>query len=207
MDYVFDGCTEILLNQIIESSPNGCPEAEILIQQLSEFQNVCLNMGLCPKGELIRSFMCRHFLRDAMQRMAKVLSSVNEDEAIGSIMERTRQFIDSVGEETEAERAYVVVRNLIIIAENIVKQTKKQLLPTVSKQPVRMICYHIDLEGVKEFERITGFSWQKETEGLLKPKLPPMTPKQNCEQRYRHLFFNVLVRLVMNRETGKECSD
>jgi hypothetical protein len=35
MNYVFDGCTEVLLNQIIESSPEGCPEAESLLEQLS----------------------------------------------------------------------------------------------------------------------------------------------------------------------------
>jgi hypothetical protein len=42
MNYVFDGCTEVLLNQIIESSPEGCPEAESLLEQLSEFQKVCI---------------------------------------------------------------------------------------------------------------------------------------------------------------------
>ena len=69
MNYVFDGCTEVLLNQIIEFSPEGCPEAESLLEQLSEFQKVCIGTGLCPKGELIRGYMCRHFLRDAVQRM------------------------------------------------------------------------------------------------------------------------------------------
>jgi hypothetical protein len=71
MNYEFDGCTEVLLNQIIESSPEGCPEAESLLEQLSEFQKVCIGTGLCPKGELIRGYMCRHFLRDAVQRMIK----------------------------------------------------------------------------------------------------------------------------------------
>ena len=71
MNYMFDGCTEVLLNQIIESSPEGCPEAESLLEQLSEFQKVCIGTGLCPKGELIRGYMCRHFLRDAVPSFGK----------------------------------------------------------------------------------------------------------------------------------------
>ena len=69
MDFVFDGCTEVLLNKIIESSADGCPEAKNLLVQLSDFQKVCIDMGLCPKGELVRGYMCRNFQRDAVQRM------------------------------------------------------------------------------------------------------------------------------------------
>ena len=126
MNNVFDGCTDVLLNKIMESSPEGCPEAVSLLEQLSDFQKVCIGTGLCPKGELIRGYMCRSFLRDAVQRMIKLLSTVKEDEAISSIIERTRQFIEEFGEETEAERAYIVVRNLVIISENIAKQTKNK---------------------------------------------------------------------------------
>ena len=204
MNYVFDGCTEVLLNQIIESSPEGCPEAESLLEQLSEFQKVCIGTGLCPKGELIRSYMCRHFLRDAVQQMIKLLSTVKEDAAISSIVERTQQFIEEAGEETEAERAYIVVRNLVIVSENIAKQTKKQMIPIMTKQPVQMLHYHIDLVGFREFEGVTGFTWEKEMGKLLNPKLPPMSAKQNCENRYRHLFFNLLVRLISIKEMRKE---
>jgi hypothetical protein len=204
MNYVFDGCTEVLLNQIIESSPEGCPEAESLLEQLSEFQKVCIGTGLCPKGELIRGYMCRHFLRDAVQRMIKLLSTVKEDAAISSIVERTQQFIEEAGEETEAERAYIVVRNLVIVSENIAKQTKKQMIPITTKQPVQMLHYHIDLVGFREFEGVTGFTWEKEMGKLLNPKLPPMSAKQNCENRYRHLFFNLLVRPISIKEMGKE---
>lgn len=204
MNYVFDGCTEVLLNQIIESSPEGCPEAESLLEQLSEFQKVCIGTGLCPKGELIRGYMCRHFLRDAVQRVIKLLSTVKEDAAISSILERTQQFIEEAGEETEAERAYIVVRNLVIVSENIAKQTKKQMIPIMTKQPVQMLHYHIDLVGFREFEGVTGFTWEKEMGKLLNPKLPPMSAKQNCENRYRHLFFNLLVRLISIKEMGKE---
>ena len=204
MNYVFDGCTEVLLNQIIEFSPEGCPEAESLLEQLSEFQKVCIGTGLCPKGELIRGYMCRHFLRDAVQRMIKLLSTVKEDAAISSIVERTQQFIEEAGEETEAERAYIVVRNLVIVSENIAKQTKKQMIPIMTKQPVQMLHYHIDLVGFREFEGVTGFTWEKEMGKLLNPKLPPMSAKQNCENRYRHLFFNLLVRLISIKEMGKE---
>ena len=204
MNYVFDGCTEVLLNQIIESSPEGCPEAESLLEQLSEFQKVCIGTGLCPKGELIRGYMCRHFLRDAVQRMIKLLSTVKEDAVISSIVERTQQFIEEAGEETEADRAYIVVRNLVIVSENIAKQTKKQMIPIMTKQPVQMLHYHIDLVGFREFEGVTGFTWEKEMGKLLNPKLPPMSAKQNCENRYRHLFFNLLVRLISIKEMGKE---
>lgn len=202
MDTLFDGCIENLLQDISKSSLEAHSDATVLLQQLPEFQKACVEIGLCPKGELIRGYMCRNFLRDAVQRMRKKLLSVNEDLTIGNIMETTTEFIENIGEETEAERAYIVVRNLIIIAENITKQTKKQMIPIKGKQPVQMVHYHIDLSGIREFEEVTGFSWQKEMGKLLKPKLPPMTPRQNCETRYRHLFFNLLVRLIEIREMG-----
>ena len=202
MDTLFDGCIENLLQNISKSSLEAHSDATVLLQQLPEFQKACVEIGLCPKGELIRGYMCRNFLRDAVQRMRKKLLSVNEDLTIGNIMETTTEFIENIGEETEAERAYIVVRNLIIIAENITKQTKKQMIPIKGKQPVKMVHYHIDLSGIREFEEVTGFSWQKEMGKLLKPKLPPMTPRQNCETRYRHLFFNLLVRLIEIREMG-----
>lgn len=204
MNYVLDGCTEVLLSKIMESSPENCPEAERVLEQLSDFQKVCIKTGLCPKGELIRGYMCRSFLRDAVQRMIKLLSTVKEDAAISSIVERTQQFIEEVGEETEAERAYIVVRNLVIVSENIAKQTKKQMIPIMAKQPVQMVHYHIDLVGFREFENVTGFTWEKDMGKLLKPNLPPMSAKQNCENRYRHLFFNLLVRLISIKEMGKE---
>ena len=67
-----------------------------------------------------------------------------------------------------------------------------------------MLHYHIDLVGFREFENVTGFTWEKDMGKLLKPNLPPMSAKQNCENRYRHLFFNLLVRLISIKEMGKE---
>ena len=206
-DYIFGGCTEILLQEIIESSSDIDMDSDTLIQQLSAFQKVCLDIGLCQKGEFVRSLMCRDFLRDAVQRMRKKLLSIDADAAIGSIVETTEQFIEAYGDETEAERAYVVVRNLIIVAENIVKQAKKQKLPIIAKQPVQLLCYHIDPDGVREFEEITGFKREKEIEKLLKLKLPPMTAKQECETRYRNLFFNLAVWLITIKETKVEANN
>ena len=149
MACVFDGCTEILLQEIIASSPEISTEAEILMQQLPEFQKECISVGLCPKGELIRGLECRNFLRDAKQRMTKKLSTVNEDATISGIVKQTGGFIENIGEETEAERAYIVTRNLVIVSENIASQTKKQMLPVLMKQHVQMVNYHIGLAGMK----------------------------------------------------------
>ena len=166
-----------------------------------------MDLGLCPKGEFIRSLMCRNFLRDAVQRMRKKLSLINADTEINNIVEKTDLFIESLGEETEAERAYIVVRNLIIIAENMVKQMKKQMLPIIAKQPVQLTSYHIDMEGIREFEEIAGFKREKDIDRILKLKLSPMTAKQDCELRYRNLFFNLLVRMITIKEIGEEVND
>ena len=201
----FDGCTEIIFQAIVESSPAKYPDAEKTTHLLSAFQKACMDVDLCPKGEMVRGLMCRDFLRDAVLRMKKKKLSISADAPIGNIMEITEQFIENYGEESEAERAYIVVRNLIIIAENMAKQVKKQMLPTISKQPVQLTCYHIDLDGVREFEEIAGVKHEKEIEKLFKPKLTPlilspMTSKQECEVRYRNLFFNMVVKLITIKE-------
>ena len=199
-DIVFDGCIEDLLRNIIDSSPEQDSDSEVTLQLLSDYQKVCEAQELCPKGELIRGLMCRNFLRDAAQRMRKKLASVEQDATINSIIEATEQYIESIGEETEAERAYIVVRNLVIISENIAEQTKRQVLPIIPKQPVQMKCYHIEKEGLREFEEIAGVKREKKLERLLQAKLPPLTAKQECESRYKNLFFNVLLRLIVIRE-------
>lgn len=199
-EIVFDGCTEVLLQEIIDSSLEKDSDAETALQQLSEFQKVCEDQDLCPKGELIRGFMCRIFLRDAALRMRKKLASVEQDAAINSIIETTELFIENFGEETEAERAYIVVRNLVIVSENIAEQKKRQVLPIMSKQPVQMKSYHIEKEGLREFEEIAGVKWEKKLEKLLQAKLPTLTAKQECESRYKNLFFNVILRLIVLKE-------
>ena len=149
---------------------------------------------------MIRSLMCRNFLRDAVQRMRKKLASVEQDGAINSIIETTESFLENIGEETEAERAYIVVRNLVIVSENIAEQTKRQLLPIIPKQPVQMKSYHIEKDGLHEFEEIAGVKREKKLERLLQANLPRITAKQECESRYRTLFFNVLLRLIVLKE-------
>ncbi len=201
--FIFDSCTEMLLQEIIDSPSNTNLDAEKLKVQLADFQKQCLDLGLCPKGEFIRGQMCRDFLRDAVLRMRKRLALLHEDPAISNIVETTELFIETLGGETEAERAYIVVRNLIIVAGNIQKQMKKQMLPIISKQPVQLTCYHIDPEGIREFEEIAGFKRDKDIDRLLKLKLSPITAKQDCEARYRNLFFNVLIRLITMKETGE----
>ena len=199
-DIVFDGCIEVLLQDIIDSSPEKDSDAGTALQQLPEFQKICENLELCPKGELIRGIMCRNYLREAVQRMRKKLASVEQDGAINGIIESTEQFIETIGEETEAERAYIVVRNLVIVSENIAQQTRRQVLPVICKQPVQMKSYHIVREGLREFEEIAGVKREKKLERFLQAKLPPLTPKQECESRYKNLFFNVLLRLIVLRE-------
>lgn len=199
-DIVFDGCTEVLLQDIIDSSSEKDSDVEAALQQLPDFQKLCENQELCPKGELIRGLMCRNYLRDAVQRMRKKLASVEQDGAINGIIETTEKFVETIGEETEAERAYIVVRNLVIVSENIAKQTKRQVLPVIPKQPVQMKSYHIEREGIREFEEIAGVKRDKKLERFLQAKLPPLTAKQECESRYKNLFFNVLLRLIVLRE-------
>ena len=198
MDVFFDGCTEVLLKEIMASSPEVNAQGEELLKQLPEFRKECVK-DVCPAGELIRGWACRSFLRDAWKKMNDKLKSIDEDALTRIVMKRTEEYIESLGEETEAERAYIVVRNLIVIAENIAKQMQKQKLPNLKKQPLQMIHYHIDLKGLKEFEGITGFTWEKNIQNLLKLKTGPVMA--SCENRYRHMFYNLLVRLVTIRET------
>ena len=154
----------------------------------------------------MRGYMCREFLRDAVKRMNGKLASVNEDESIQMIMKQTREYIESLGEHTEAERAYVVARNLIIIAGNIEQQKKRGIKPGFSKQPVQLRQYHIGNHGIKEFAEIIGITIEKELKKCLNPKLPPMTAKQYCETRYRHMFFNTVIKAISEKEMigGKE---
>jgi hypothetical protein len=101
MEIVFDGCIENLLLGISKSSLEAHSNATSLLQQLPEFQKVCIDTGICPKGELIRGYVCRIFLRDAVQRMRKKLLSVNEDSAITSILKTTNEYIENLGFKTK----------------------------------------------------------------------------------------------------------
>ncbi len=203
MDVYFDGCLEELLKEIIERSPKDVEGAEALLQALPAFREECMRAGGCPLGEFKRSSVCRHYLRDAAKRMEDRLKAFDEDAAIRRIMDETRGYIEHIGDETEAERAYIVIRNLTIIAENIaIRERKKKSNPLDNpKDSVRLIHYRIEDKGIREFAKIAGFTIEPLNEELPKLKLSPMTSaREACKTRYRHIFFNTAVRAIECRE-------
>ena len=206
MDVYFDGCLEELLKEIKEHSPKDAEGAEALLQALPAFREECMRAGGCPLGEFKRSSVCRDYLRDAAKRMEDRLKAFDEDAAIRRIMDETRGYIEHIGDETEVDRAYIVMRNLLIIAENIsARERRKKANPLDNpRDSVRLIHYRIEDQGIIEFARIMGFTIEPLSENLLnlRPGLMP-NGKDLCKTRYRHIFMNTLVSAIRCREIPK----
>ena len=202
VEIYFDDCTEHLLKEYEALKPEEREQAQKLFEELQSFKKDCLKTGVCPEGELIRGYICRQFLRDAVKRMWSKLSDFNNNDTIKSFLYETEKFIETVDEEKEHIKAYIVVRNLTVIAENIASQEKKGVLPVVPKQSIFFRNCHITKKGLDELCVILAFKRGKDFSKLLSGKgLPPMIPRQYNEIRYRHLFFNVLSGLIEVKET------
>ena len=205
MEVYFDDCTEHLLKEYEALKPEEKDKTQKLYEELKSFKEDCIKTGICPEGELIRGYICRQFQRDAVKRMKGRLTSLNEDNTIKRIVRQTNVGIETIGKKSEAERAYVTLRNLLIIAENIAEQEKKRAIPTLQKQPLALDSCTITAKGVKSFASIMGFTVEKDIQKLLKPAgLKPVLPGQACEIKYRHLFFNLLTNLILAKEVKED---
>lgn len=201
MEVYFDDCTEHLLKEYEALKSEEKDKTQMLYEELKSFKEDCIKTGICPEGELIRGYICRQFQRDAVKRMKGHLAALDEDDAIKEIVTQTGANIETVGELTEAERAYVTMRNLLFIAENIPQQEKKVALPTRHKQTIKLENCTISPKGVKVFSEIMDFTVEKESQRFLKlAGLKLLLPSQMCETKYRHLFFNLLTNLILAKE-------
>lgn len=203
MEVYFDDCTEHLLKEYEALKPEEKDKTQKLYEELKSFKEDCIKTGICPEGELIRGYICREFLRDAVKRMRSKLSGFNNNNTINKFLAETERFIETVNEETECQKAYIVVRNLTVIAETIANQEKKGVLPLGPKQTIIFNDFHVTKKGVEELAEILAFKRGKDFSKLLSGKgLPPMIPKQYNEIRYRHLFFNTLSAIVEVKEAA-----
>ena len=124
MDIYFDSCTEYLYEYLSESSQTE-EEREMahqLYESLPELKKGCLSAGICPKGEFERGYICRENLRVATAEVIKQIGRENlwMDETAKEVWDRTKDFIEEIGDDSEADRACVVVRNLLVILTNMI---------------------------------------------------------------------------------------
>ena len=205
MEVLFDGCTEVLLEGLIKQDTNKNQEITKVCEALPSLKQKCLREDVCPEGEMKRAFMCRQFLREAMKQLSGKLNAINEDAMIKQIVQSTRAFIESTGDETEAERASVVVRNLLILCENIaqMEQPKGLQLPMGKQPKLHLETGSITKNGIAVFENITGLKIYKRIDRVLaspKTPIPIVSQKQSAETKYRSVFFNVAVMSVLRKE-------
>ena len=128
MDIYFDSCTEYLYEYLSESSQTE-EEREMahqLYESLPELKKGCLSAGICPKGEFERGYICRENLRAATAEVIKQIGRENlwMDETAKEVWDRTKDFIEEIGDDSEADRACVVVRNLLVILTNMITQSE-----------------------------------------------------------------------------------
>ncbi len=203
MQVYFDGCTEVLLQELRKLKPADRMKIDSLYESLAEFKNECIKNALCPSGEMIRGYMCRSFLRDAARRRMKdKLKDLNEDATIKNVLKDTYNLIEVLDEKTEAERAYIVARNLVIISQNIAEQQKKGALPIITEKPsLHIKTCKITKKGIDSFAAIMGFSIENDPSKLTHiSNLPPMSAKTYCYTKYRHIFFNLVTYMINEKE-------
>ena len=193
MDIRFDSCIEGLLEYLGSEKPELKPVTDALAAMLPDFRNDCLKERICPVGELMRGWAVRNMLRDAVKRMEGRLTAMEEDASIQTIMFKTKAYIEHVGDESEAERAYIVARNLLIISENIAGQIKKQKFPALGKQPLKLECMTVSQKGLDVFLSYMEVTRVQDLKQLLKGN-------SKCDFRYRQMLFNLLIDLVIIRD-------
>ena len=194
MEIKYDGCTEYLLDELRALKPDDQVTIKVLTDFLPALREDCLKGNVCPAGELARGYMCRQFLRDAVRRMEDRLGTIDEDQAVKTVMQQSKDFIEHMGDETEAERAYIVVRNLVIISENIAQLPNRPVkIPGIVNDPMKLQISSITQKGIDAFVKIASFVREKDLAKLAQRK-------GNGKDKYRPLFFNVIMDLIECRE-------
>lgn len=192
-----------------------------LYNYLSELKKDLLAAEICPRGELERSYMCRQFLRDSTNKVCKKVkgSGMQLDSSSLDIMEQTIAFIEVLGNNTELERVIIVIRNLLIIMENLALLQDDRKLPIrtpgkKSKKEFSIVNYNITETGKEEFLKTVGIPTNLEKEDLLKPLINEKVMKavnkaklianelegNAIEERYRTIFFYLAISEVFRKE-------
>jgi hypothetical protein len=226
MDIYFDSCTEYLYKYLSESSESE-EEREWAAQSydsLSELKKGCISASLCPKGEFERGYICREYLRKATSEVIKQINRENlwMDETAKGVYDRTKAFIEEIGDDSEADRACVVIRNLLVILTNMIDQSnaikeaekekerqqkgnrlnliKQQAVKRMSAKPeMKLKEFAISQGAVKLFLSLVNAEDEKghqraALKAVNKINLPTM--KSFSVDQYRRLFYRGVIQKI-----------
>lgn len=176
---------------------------------------------ICPRGELERSYMCRQFLRDSTNRVQKKIkdSRMKLNEASMDVLEQTHAIIEDIDTRTETERVLIVIRNLLILMDNLdLLQDGKRLPVRVpikkNQKEYSIITCEVTEAGKAEFLKTLGIPIDLEKDDLTKPLVNEKVMKavnkakkiadglegNAVEERYRTIFFYLAISEVLRRE-------
>lgn len=178
---------------------------------------------ICPRGELERSYMCRQYLRQATQKVDKKVkdSGMVPNKVAVDILEQTYAFIEEIGDFSEVERVAVVMRNLLILMENVALQKEDKKLPVrvpvkKNKKEFEILSCEITESGKEELLKLLGIATKLDAGDLIKPLVNEKVMKavnkakviangleENAvEERYRTVFYYFAIDEVIRRENA-----
>lgn len=192
-----------------------------LYKYLSSLKKQLLAADICPRGELERSFMCRQYLRDSTNKVQKNIkdSGMVPGKVVIDILEQTYAVIEEIGTFSEVERVAIVVRNLLILMENVTLQKEGKKLPVrvpvrKNKKEFEILSCEITENGKTELLKLLGIAIDLDAEDLNKPLVNEKVMKavnkakviangleENAvEERYRTIFYYLAIEEVLRRE-------
>ena len=192
-----------------------------LYKYLSGLKKQLLAADICPRGELERSFMCRQYLRDSTNKVQKNIkdSGMVPGKVVIDILEQTYAVIEEIGTFSEVERVAIVVRNLLILMENVTLQKEGKKLPVrvpvrKNKKEFEILSCEITENGKTELLKLLGIAIDLDVEDLNKPLVNEKVMKavnkakviangleENAvEERYRTIFYYLAIDEVLRRE-------
>ena len=192
-----------------------------LYKYLSALKKQLLAADICPRGELERSFMCRQYLRDSTNKVQKNIkdSGMVPGKVVIDILEQTYAVIEEIGTFSEVERVAIVVRNLLILMENVTLQKEGKKLPVrvpvrKNKKEFEILSCEITENGKTELLKLLGIAIDLDAEDLNKPLVNEKVMKavnkakviangleENAvEERYRTIFYYLAIDEVLRRE-------
>ena len=230
MDIYFDSCTEYLYKFLSDSSKTD-DERQMALQSyesLPKLKEGCLSAGLCPKGEFERGYVCREYLRTATAEVMKQVGRENfwMDKTAKEVWDRTKAYIEEIGDDSEADRACVVIRNLLVVLTNMIDQSnaikadekekekqqkgnrfnllKQQAVKRMSAKPeMKLKEFAISQNAVKLFLSLVKVDDEKgqkraALKAVDKVNLPTM--KHFSVDHYRRLFYRGVIQKISLEE-------
>lgn len=192
-----------------------------LYEYLRGLKKQLIAAEVCPRGELERSYMCRQFLRDSTNRVQKKIkdSGMILNKAAVDVIEQTNAIIEDIGTCTEMVRVLIVIRNLLILMDNLAMLQDGKRLPVrvpikKNKKEFSIISCEVTEACKEEFLKAMGIPTDLEKEDLLKPlvnekvmkavnkakKLADGLEGNAVEERYRTIFYYLAISEVFRRE-------